>query len=317
MGSAFGRDAARPYGPAYIQNTDECGYLSFHIGIIAMQSLDIAAVRAFVLVADLQSFTRAAEVLGSTQSNVSIKLGKLEKQLGRRLMERSPRHVRLSAEGTGFLAVARELVSTHARAIAAFDVQARSLVVGISHELIGGEMVGLLKRINARDPHLRLELRVGSSRDLMAVYERGELDAVWLLRPEDRRKQGKCAYVERFSWFASAQPAHVGRDPLPLATQGKGCRVRNAAVRALDEAGIAWEEAFVGKGAAVLGAAAAAGLAVAVLAARTAPAGTMDVGGLLSLPAIPPQDVMLYSSLNDRRSREALRVMGWAFGQVP
>lgn len=281
-----------------------------------MQSLDIAAVRAFVLVADLQSFTRAAEVLGSTQSNVSIKLGKLEKQLGRRLLERSPRHVRLSAEGAGFLEMARELVSAHARAVASFDMQVRRLVVGVSHELIGGEMPGLLKRVNAADPALRLELRVGSSRDLMPLYESGELDAAWLLRPDDRRKQGKCAYVEPFSWFASSQSAPALREPIPLATQGKGCRVRNAAVRALDAAGIAWEEVFVGKGAAMLGAAAAAGLAVAVLATRTAPSGTRDVGALLSLPSIPPQDVMLYSSLSDKRSREALRVMGLVFGRV-
>ena len=55
-----------------------------------------------------------------------------------------------------------------------------------------------------------------------------------------------------------------------------------------------------------------AGLAVAVLAKRAAPAGTVDVGAAFSLP-IPAQDVMLYSALNDRRSRDALRVLALAF----
>lgn len=64
---------------------------------------------------------------------------------------------------------------------------------------------------------------------------------------------------------------------LPLATQGESCRIHNAAVRALDKARIAWEEVFVGKGAAVVGAAATASLAVAVLARRIAPSGTLDV----------------------------------------
>lgn len=278
-----------------------------------MKVLDIAAVQAFVLVADLQSFTRAAEVLGTTQSSISIKLGKLEKQLGRRLLERSPRHVRLSAEGQEFLAAARELVAAHDRAAAAFNAEQRRLAIGISHELVGGELPALLGRINAQDPSLRLELRVGSSRDLMPLYEQGELDAAWLLRPEDRRKQGKRMYAEAFAWFGPARETNLQRVPLPLATQGKNCRVRNAAVAALDDAGIAWEEVFVGKGAAIIGAAAAAGLAIAVLARRTAPAGTLDVGQRLSLPAIPTQDVMLYSSVTDRRSREALRVMALAF----
>ena len=74
-----------------------------------------------------------------------------------------------------------------------------------------------------------------------------------------------------------------------------------------------WDEPVVGKGAAVLGAAATAGFAVSVLSMRAAPLGTVDVGAALSLPPIPAQDVMLYSALNDRRSRDALRTLVLAF----
>jgi DNA-binding transcriptional LysR family regulator len=284
--------------------------------MIAMKPLDIAAVQAFVLVADLQSFTRAAEVLDTTQSAISIKLGKLEKQIGRRLLERSPRHVRLSAEGVGFLGAARELVSAHDRAAAAFEIEERKLVVGISHELVGSELPSLLRRMNLQDPHLRMEMRVGSTRDLMPLYEKGELDAAWVLRPDDRRKHGKAVYAESFSWFGTAGSLPARSEPLPLATQGNACRIRKAATRALDDAGIAWEEVFVGKGAAMIGAAAAAGLAIAVLAKRTAPSGTVDISRALSLPSIRSQDVMLYCGLNDRRSREALRIMALAFQQT-
>jgi DNA-binding transcriptional LysR family regulator len=118
------------------------------------------------------------------------------------------------------------------------------------------------------------------------------------------------------AWVSAPGWQPVPGQPLPLATQGKACRIRNAATRALDEAGIAWEEVFVGRGAAMLGAAAAASMAVAVLTPRTAPPGTVDAGGTLNLPPIPAQEVMLYSSLNDRRSREALRLMALAFQQV-
>ena len=64
-----------------------------------MKALDVDAVQAFVLVADLASFTRAAEAAGTTQSAVSLKLKKLEQRLGQRLVERTPRLVRLSGEG--------------------------------------------------------------------------------------------------------------------------------------------------------------------------------------------------------------------------
>ncbi|MEL1264208.1 LysR family transcriptional regulator [Pseudoxanthomonas putridarboris] len=278
-----------------------------------MKAMDVDAVKAFVLAADLQSFTRAADVLGTTQSAVSLKLRRLEDQLGRRLLERTPRHVRLSAEGLAFLGAARELVSTHDRALAAFEVERRRLAIGISHLLVGGELPSLLRRMRDHDPGLLVEMRVAGTHELMQAYEQGELDAVLALRPEDGRKQGKAAFVETFSWFAAVGWEPHANRPLPLATQGESCRIRAVAIRALDKAGIEWSEVFVGKGAAILGAAAAGGLAVAVLAQRAAPSGTVDIGESLSLPPIPPQDVMLYTALSDRRSREALRVLTLAF----
>ncbi|HJR72404.1 MAG TPA: LysR family transcriptional regulator [Luteimonas sp.] len=278
-----------------------------------MKTLDIDAVRAFVLAAELRSFTRAADALGTTQSAISLRLRRLEEQLGRRLLERTPRQVRLSAEGLAFLDAARELLSTHDRAAAAFDAEQRRLVVGVSHQLVGAELPSLLRRMRDHDPGLRIEMRVAGTGELMRAYEQGGLDAALVLRPDDRRKQGKSVFAESFSWFAAIGWKLPVGVPLPLATQGESCRVRGAAVRALDRAGVAWEEMFIGKGAAIVGAAAAAGLAVAVLAKRAAPSGTVDVGAAFSLPPIPAQDVMLYSALNDRRSRDALRVLALAF----
>jgi DNA-binding transcriptional LysR family regulator len=278
-----------------------------------MKALDIEAVKAFVLAAELQSFTRAADALDTTQPAISLKLRRLEEQLGRRLLERTPRQVRLSAEGLAFLGAARDLVATHDRAAAAFDIEERRLTIGINEQLVGSELPGLLRRMRDHDPSLRIEMRVAGTRALMQAFEEGALDAVLVLRPDDRRKRGKPAFAERFSWFASPDWRSVPGRPLPLATQGDSCRVRTAAVRALDKAGIAWEEVFVGKGAAIVGAAAAAGLAIAVLAERAAPSGSLDVGAALSLPPIPPQDVMLYSALSDSRSRAALRTLTLAF----
>ncbi len=59
-----------------------------------MLTLDVEAVRIFVTVADLQSFTRAAEALGTTQGAISVKLKRLEDRIGYRLIERTPRSVR-------------------------------------------------------------------------------------------------------------------------------------------------------------------------------------------------------------------------------
>src|SRR5258708_5298580 len=125
-----------------------------------MKALDLEAVQAFVLVADLNSFTRAAEALASTQSAVSLKIKRLEAGLGRRLLDRTPRLVRLSAEGQAFLASARNLVAAHQSALGAFAVEHHRLIVGISHHIVGAELAGLLKRVSSSDPGLVIELHV-------------------------------------------------------------------------------------------------------------------------------------------------------------
>ena len=53
--------------------------------------LDLDAVEAFVRIAELGSFTRAAEAMRTTQAAVSLKLKRLEERLGCRLVERTPR----------------------------------------------------------------------------------------------------------------------------------------------------------------------------------------------------------------------------------
>lgn len=208
---------------------------------------------------------------------------------------------------------ARELVGAHERAIASFEVKQRRLVIGISHQLVGSELPGLLRWMNEHDPNLLIELRVAGSNEVLKAYDDGVLDAALVLQPEDRRRNGEVLFAESFAWIAAAHWQPRAGQPLPLSTQGETCSIRAAAVRALDRAGIAWTEAFIGKGAAVVGAAATIGLAVAVLPKRAAPSGTIDIGHVLSLPALPTHAVVLYSALHDRRSRNALHTLATAF----
>jgi DNA-binding transcriptional LysR family regulator len=278
-----------------------------------MKALDLDAVKAFVFIADLQSFTRAAEALNSTQSAISLKVRRLETQLGRRLLERTPRQVRLSAEGAVFLEAARSLVGAHERAVSSFQIEQRRLTIGITQQIVGSELPALLRRMNEHDPSLLIEMRVAGSREVMQAYEEGALDAALVLQPENRRHQGETIFTESFAWIGAAHWELRPGQPLPLSTQGEPCSIRAAAVRALDEIGMPWIEVFIGKGAAVVGAAAAAGLAIAVIARRTAPSGTVDIGPSLSLPPLPSQDVVLYTALHDHRSRNAMRTLATAF----
>ena len=280
-----------------------------------MATLDIDTVHAFLLVAELQNFTRAAEALGTTQAAVSLKLQRLEQVTGRRLVERSPRAVRLTADGSAFLSHARALIEAHDRALSGEKPVTQRLSLGISDHAAGPELVPLLERLHAMSSQLALAVTIGFSREMLDAYDEGRLDAV-IVRQEGSRRGGEKLTVDEFGWFAARRFAAPRGASLPLATLAPPCGVRAIAVRALDKAGIDWNEAFIGGGVIAVIAAAQAGLAVAPLARRIAPPGLADIGAALGLPRLGTSKVMLHSKVSDPAKLAALRTLAATFRSV-
>jgi DNA-binding transcriptional LysR family regulator len=280
-----------------------------------MSTLDIDTVQAFLLVAELQSFTRAAEVLGTTQAAVSMKLQRLEGVLGRRLVERSPRAVALTADGAAFLSNGRALMEAHDRALSGERRARQQLSLGISDHAAGPELVPLLERLNAMSSQLALSVTIGFSRAMLDAYDAGKLDAV-VVRQEGSRRGGEKLTEDAFGWFAARRPIWRRGEALPLATLAPPCGVRALAVRALDKAGITWTERFVGGGVTAVVAAAQAGLAVAPLARRIAPPDLVDIGPGEGLPRLASSKVMLHSKVSDSAKLMALRTLAATFKNV-
>lgn len=279
------------------------------------RSLDLDSVRAFVHIVELDSFTRAAEAMRTTQSAVSLKLKRLEDRLGCRLIERTPRYVQLSARGAAFLDYARELLKAHDRALAVFVEARQRLTIGISDHVAGPELPALIARMNAQDPQLLIEIRIGSSGDLLQSFDRRELDTV-IVRLHAGRSDGEALTEERFGWFASPSWQYRAGEPLPLCTMVEPCGVRALAGQILDTAGVPWSEIFVGGGVAAVSAAVTAGLGVAALAPRMLPLGAVDVGPKLGLPPLPRLPVLLHSRVLEGRSRDAIASLSAAFRSV-
>lgn len=286
--------------------------------MITMQNrsaLDIDAVRAFVLIADLKSFTRAAEAVGMTQSAVSLQLKRLEARIASRLIERTPRSVELTTNGATFLDRARDLLAAHDRAVAGALIPPRRLVLGISDHAAGPELPTVLARVSAFDPGLSLDVRIGLSSELLDEFENAKFDAV-IVRREPHRRGGQMLLEDEFGWFAAPTFRHRSGEMLRLAMLAPPCGVRAHAIRTLDKAKIAWVEAFTGGGVSAIAAATAAGLAVAPLARRIAPLGVVDVGQALSLPSLGKSAVVRQSRISNSWALAALHILAAAFRDI-
>lgn len=279
---------------------------------MSRQALDLDSITAFLSVVELGSFSRAAESLGTTQAAISLKLKRLEERLGCRLVERTPRYVEISKDGSVFLEPARKLLEAHERALRALSSQRERITIGISDHVAGPDLATLIARMNLQDPELVIEIRIGSSGELLQRFDRREIDTV-IVRFPTGRDDGKVIAEEPLRWFASPDWHHRSDEPLPIASMADPCGVRLMAYQLLDDAGWQWSEIFVGGGVSAVSAAVMAGLGIAALAPRMLPLGAVDIGQKLGLPLLPRLPIMLHTRVQKGRGRVALNALVAAF----
>ena len=91
-------------------------------------------LEALMMSVDLGSFTRAAEVLGYTQSGLTHMMNSLEKEIGVPLLERGRGGVRLTPEGERVAPAIRDFLDSASRLDAALtqagDVRREAIRVG-------------------------------------------------------------------------------------------------------------------------------------------------------------------------------------------
>lgn len=137
-------------------------------------------LKAFLLTAKHQSFSRAAEQLFITQSGISVLIRKLENQLGFRLFERTTRRVSLTEFGTKFLPIAhRNLLdldgaaATIGRSASAAN---RRLAVGANPLFAKMVLPTVINEYAKFDPQLKVILCDGYRNDLIDAINAGEID---------------------------------------------------------------------------------------------------------------------------------------------
>lgn len=89
--------------------------------------MDLQELRVFARVADLGSFSRAADQLGLAKGRVSAAVQHLEVQVGARLLHRTTRQVRLTPDGEAFLERCKELLADAEQLQAMFQPSAAQL----------------------------------------------------------------------------------------------------------------------------------------------------------------------------------------------
>ncbi|MGW5382611.1 LysR family transcriptional regulator [Nocardia sp. NPDC003963] len=139
--------------------------------------MELRALRYFVTVAEELHFGRAAERLRIAQPAVSQQIARLERELGVRLLERSPRRVRLTAAGARVLDAARTALAAAEHVRLAAQPPAGSLRIGAAAGLTTRLEHGIDALRTAGSPFEVVLVDLPLTARLNAL-RRGELDLV-------------------------------------------------------------------------------------------------------------------------------------------
>lgn len=259
-------------------------------------TLDLDLVRAFVTIATLGQFTQAALRLGRQQSTISLQVARLEAGLGTRLLERSPRAVRLTLEGERFLPHAQRLLALNDAAVAELSEPAMvgAVRLGTPEDFATTHLPQVLARFVKAYPAVALEVSCDLTLNLLEGFREGRFDLVLAKREPDARaaREGLRVWREDLVWVSGNEEVAHGDGPVRLVVSPEPCVYRKRATQALDRVVRPWRVAYTCGALSGAIAAVKAGLGVAVLPRGMVPDG-LHVCGDDELPGLEPTEIAL------------------------
>lgn len=146
--------------------------------------MDLRNLRTFIYVAELASFTRAANILGYSQSTVSFQIKQLETELGTRLFERINHTVTLTERGHEALQYAHQ-INELAREMES-DLHSEKKITGcirlamadsLCSSLLGNSFI----RFQRQYPGVALKIMAAGTEEMFRLLNHNEADLVFTL----------------------------------------------------------------------------------------------------------------------------------------
>lgn len=146
--------------------------------------MELRNISTFLRVAELRSFSRAAEQLGYSQSAVSAQIQQLEAELGVPLFDRINKTVRLTNAGEEFSHYAQQLLRTAQEARCALQKEPSAhgvLRIGLVDSLCSAFLPSLLDQYHKRCPKVELVLRTCTTLEMLGLLDHNEIDLGYTL----------------------------------------------------------------------------------------------------------------------------------------
>jgi DNA-binding transcriptional LysR family regulator len=265
--------------------------------------LNTILLKTFISIAETGTFSHSADVVGRTQSALSLQIKKLEEGLGCILFERSARRVKLTQQGELFLSYAKRIIELQWEAYSRLkepDVEGE-IRVGTPEDFATHYLPDVLATFRQYHPRVQLNVSCDLTLNLIDGFRDGDYDVILVKRDPKAANGGTKVWREPLVWVASDH--HKIEEPLSLVLSPEPCIYRARAIAALDKSKKPWRISYTSPSLAGTIAAVKAGLGITVLPANMLPAG---IHPIRELPELADAEIALMKRNDLSKASEML-----------
>lgn len=183
--------------------------------------MEIRQLQTFVQAAQLESFSKTAEMLGYSQSAITVQMRLLETELNTRLFDRMGKKVVLTPQGREFLKSANKILYEVNKASKSMNDDrelTNPLHVGTIESLCTAKFPRILSEFHSLHPRVNLQITVDSPEKLIRMMDHNELDLIYILDTPrwDENWVKVMELAEPVVFVASAASKFAGKEKMVL-----------------------------------------------------------------------------------------------------
>lgn len=145
--------------------------------------MELKQLKIFATLAREMNFTRVAEKLGYTQSNITLQIKSMEGELGTKLFNRMGRQLSLTEEGERLLPVAMEMLELEHAVfnVTHHSVEEGSIRIGVCDSLCISRLPRIIGAYKKRYPKVKINLSILKCSEFYPLLQKNQIDMAFTI----------------------------------------------------------------------------------------------------------------------------------------
>ena len=270
-----------------------------------MKNLPMDLLRAFVSVVQLNSFTKAGEILGRSQPAVSLQIQRLEELIDEPLLTRNGKSLDLTDAGESLYDYANQILALNDLAISQITKSTISgrIRLGIPSEFATALLPKIVSRFAKAYPSVTLEVNCELSKKLLSKEGKANHELILALEDNPSKTASDLLKTDDLVWVASRDHNTQKVSIVPLIAAAEGCIYRHRAIKILDHHQQPWQIVYTIPDLTGIQHAIEEGLGVTVLARSTVPENLKILSPSARFPDLGEVGISLICSTKNRKNK--------------